>query len=83
MLRLIRWLCFPIARRLGVWPIAVYYGLAVTVVIGRRLVWPLPEEAALYVPGWVFPAVYAVFLLVFPLLALMRRQGWYRVPDRR
>ena len=82
MVRLIRWLCFPIARRIGWWPIAVYYALVTPLIVLRRLVYPLPDEAMAYLPAWFFPALYGFVLVGFPLLAFIRKTGWYAVPER-
>ena len=50
MFRIIRWLCFPIARSLGWWPIAVYYALVIPLIVVRRIVYPLPPEAVEQLP---------------------------------
>lgn len=50
MFRIIRWLCFPIARALGWWPIAVYYALVIPLIVVRRIVYPLPPEAVEQLP---------------------------------
>lgn len=82
MFRIIRWLCFPIARALGLWPIAVYYALVIPLMIVRRIVYPLPPEAAEQMPEWLFPAIYACVLVGFPLLVWLRNREWYRVQER-
>lgn len=82
MLRLIRWLCFPIARQFGWRPIAVYFGLVLPLIVARRLVWPLPPEAAEALPSWFFPTLYAFVLIGLPLLFWLRNRDWYRVQRR-
>jgi hypothetical protein len=82
MFRLIRWMCFPIARRLGVWPIAVYYTLAVALVTVRWVWFPPSEQAMTYLPDWAFPAIYSIVFVVYPALMLAFRRRWFRVPQR-
>jgi len=82
MFRIIRWLCFPIARSLGWWPIAVYYALVIPLIVVRRIVYPLPLEAVEQMPEWLFPAIYAFVLVGFPLLVWLRNREWYRVQER-
>lgn len=82
MFRIIRWLCFPLARRLGVWPIAIYYALALALLAVRWGVFPPSEQALDYLPAWFFPAIYGFFLAGFPLLMLIFNRAWYRIPVR-
>lgn len=82
MFRLIRWLCFPIARRLRVWPIAVYYALALALMLLRWRFYPPSEEMMAYIPIWLVSAVYGFFLFGFPLLMVIFNRGWFRVPAR-
>lgn len=82
MFRLIRLVCFPIARRIGCWPIAVYFALVGPLIVIRRIVYPLPEDALAQLPVWFFPALYGFVLVGFPLLAYVRKGGWFDVPER-
>ncbi|WP_300530318.1 hypothetical protein [Maricaulis sp.] len=79
MFSLIRLLCFPIARLIGCWPIAVYFALVIPVLVG---LYPLSPETMAYVPIWMFPVLYIYLLIGFPLLAYVRKGGWYEVPER-
>ncbi len=83
MFRIIRWLCFPIARRLRVWPIMVYYVLAAILIGLRWSVFPPSEEMMAYLPVWLFSALYGFFLVGFPLLMVIFNRGWFKVPARR
>ena len=82
MFRIIRWLCFPIARSLGWWPIAVYYALVIPLIVVRRIIYPLPPEALERVPVWLFPAIYAFVLVGFPLLVRLTNADWFKVPAK-
>lgn len=82
MFRIIRWLCFPISRALGWWPIAVYYALVVPLIVVRRILYPLPPDVVAQVPSSLFPAVYAFVLAGFPMLVWLRNREWYRVQAR-
>jgi hypothetical protein len=82
MFRLIRWLCMPIARRLGVWPIGVYFALLVPITVLRRVIYPPSAEAMAYIPEGVIPALLGLFFVVFPLWAWLFDRKWYRVPPR-
>lgn len=82
MLRLIRWLCFPIARRLGWWPIAVYYALTIPLVLIRRLIWPLPPEITAQLPAWAYPAFYGFVFVGLPAVLWLRNREWYRPQQR-
>ena len=82
MFRLIRWLCFPIARRLGAWPIGVYFALLVPITILRRVVYPPSPEAMAYIPDWLIPSLLGLFFVVFPIWAWLFAKRWYQVPPR-
>jgi hypothetical protein len=83
MFRLIRWLCFPVARRFGVWPMAVYFGILIPLTAVRWIWFPPSGQALAYVPVWLFPALYAIFFVVFPLWVWFRNRSWYEIPQRK
>ena len=82
MFRLIRWLCIPIARRIGVWPIAVYFGLLIPITLLRRVIYPPSAQAMAYIPDWLIPAMLTLFFVVFPLWTWFFAKRWYRVEPR-
>ena len=89
MMRLIRWLCFPIAARLNTWPIAVYY-IIVLALIGLRTMLRGGPDYLLRLPqewtaemdpvlaAYLLPAVYILTLIIFPLYAYLFDKRWYR-----
>lgn len=88
MFRIIRWLCFPIATRIGQPPIRVYFILISLLVAIRTMLrggpdylFVLPDYAAQYVDPaiapWILPAVYVFAFLVFPAYTLAFDRRWW------
>ncbi|MFY0638094.1 hypothetical protein [Maricaulis maris] len=82
MLRLTRWLCFPIARRLGWWPVAVYCALTTLLDMSRRRIWPPSPDVTGQMPAWDYPAFYGSVLVGLPAILWSRNRDWYRPQQR-
>ena len=90
MFRLIRWLCFPIARRLNTWPMLVFYALAGSLV-GVRTWFRGGPEYLLSLPAeytaemdpvlatWLLPAVYTLTFIIFPVYTLFFDRRWWQI----
>lgn len=88
MFRLIRWLCFPIAIRIGWPPIRVYVLLVVSLIAVRTMarggpeyLFRLPDFALEHidpaVAPWILPTAYGFALIVFPAYAWLFDKRWW------
>lgn len=90
MFRLIRWLCFPITRRLHAWPMLVFFALAGSLVAvrtyfrgGPEYLFSLPpqltSEMEPMLATWLLPVVYTITFVIFPVFTLFFDKRWWRI----
>ena len=82
MVRLIHWLCFRSARRLGGWPIGVYFALTTPLVLIRHLILPLSSEIVAQSPIWAYPVFDGFVFVGLPVTLWLRIRDWYRPQAR-
>lgn len=78
MFRLVRWLCFPLARRFNTYPLLIYYILALILVGLRRWVIPLSAQAQMVLPPYFMTSLMIAVLVVVPVVLVMRNRDWIR-----
>ena len=90
-MRLLRLLCFPIARRTGLAPIAVYYMILFGIFVlnvwrrgGIEYAFGFPEDLAQKLPplvaSFAIPAALILFWIIVPIALYYRNREWWRSP---
>lgn len=91
-MRLIRWLCFPIAKRTAVPPIVIYYlivSLVFAISMWRRggidYAFRFPEEVARQLPAFIaqfaIPGAVVLAFLVIPVALCWRDKAWLQIDE--